>query len=289
MEGFSDLLFLLIMFLVISRSFGAAKRNREKQEQQASQGSVDQVERPRAEVQGSRDPGLRSGEQMRSREQMRAPRGRAPRAGEPVRPSFDPTDATPGGTSRAAKRSDPVSEFRRRLIEAAREWEAEQRRRAGIPIEGAEGGLPEQQSSAPAQPPRQSHREAHPAAREARQTAPTSPWRTEEVHPPAGVPSRWLETHDVTPDRAAAVLAGRAGEGLVTSSPRPSVGGLESDPLRATHDTRGVAAEELGADESRELAPHERKTISPLARLERFPPLKRAVILAEILGRPDSR
>ncbi len=271
-------MFLLIMFLVISRSFGAAKRKREREEQ-ASQGSVGQVERPRAEVQGSREPGLRSGEQMRSREQMRAPRGRAPRAGEPVRPSFDPTDATPGGTSRAARRSDPVSEFRRRLIEAAREWETEQRRRAGIPVEGAEGTLPEHQTPPPGQPPRQSRREAHPAAREARQTAPASPWRTEEKQPRAGAPSRWQETHDVTPDRTAAVLAGRAGEGPVPSS-RPAVG----RPSR-----EGVASEELGADESRELAPHERKTASPLARLDRFPPLKRAVILAEILGRPDSR
>ena len=105
-------------------------------------------------------------------------------------------------------------------------------------------------------------------------------------------------TRDVTPDRTAAVRVGRAGAGQVMSSPpaggrppgeRVTPGGLEVAPLPATRHSRGLEEGELGADESRELAPHERRTPSPLARLERFPPLKRAVILAEILGRPDSR
>ena len=285
MEGFSDLLFLLIMFLVISRSFGAARRKKEKQEQ-GSQGSIGQVEQPPAEVQGSREPGLRSPEQMRTREQMRPSRDRVPQRREPVRPPLDPAGASPGGPTRAAKRSDPVSEFRRRLIDAAREWEAEQRRRAGIPDEDVDRARQERQIPPTSPPARQpSHREGHPAAREAKQARPDSPWRTDEKQPPAGSPSRWQETRDVTPDRTAAALAGRRREPPAESQ------SLEVRP-RAARLSTGLtsgASGASGADESRELAPHERKTSSPLARLERFPPLKRAVILAEILGRPRPR
>jgi hypothetical protein len=280
MEGFSDLLFLLIMFLVISRSFGAARRKKEEQEQ-ASQGSIAQAEPPREQVQASREPGLRSHEQMRTRDQMRPPRDRVPQRSEPARPSLDPAGASPGGQTRAAKRSDPVSEFRRRLVDAAREWEAEQRRRAGIPDEEGDRARPERQMPSTPPPARQPAHRERPAAREAKQAKPDSPWRTEEKQPPAGLPSRWKETRDVTPDRTAAALAGRGG-------PRAETPPLEVRPRAARHST-GLTGGASAADESRELAPHEHKTASPLARLERFPPLKRAVILAEILGRPRPR
>lgn len=253
MEGFSDLIWLLIMFLVITRGLGAARKG--KQPPQPP---------PPTEIPERSDhhpaPASRSSE----RAIRRADR------------SVDQTQSGPGQksrvarTSKGAKRADPVTEFRRRLVEAAREWEAEQRRRAGVPIEDLPGAA-SQGPDARSEPVRE---------------------------------SSW-ETRDVTPDRVAGRLAerrearerDRAPTRRPRHEPEPATRPApRSQPVRplpvpsarvaeVEPPARVAEPEPPGAD-----VPATTRTVhEPLARLERFRPLKRAVVLAEILGLPKSQ
>lgn len=211
MDSFSDLLWLLIIFLVITRGLGAARKHKGLPQPPPS---TDLPERSTRPVE---------------------PAGRRPDR------SMDQTRSGPAQRAREAKRSDPVTGFRRRLMEAAREWEAEQRRSAGLPIEDVAEGA----SRSP---------EATTEPRASRQR------------------SAW-ETRDVTPDRVAQQFAKReVSAERASAPPRRSRQPLEPDPEMEAQATA--------------IARPGRSASEPLAPLERFQPLKRAIVLAEILGVP---
>lgn len=236
MEGFSDLIWLLIMFLVITRGLGAARKGKRPPQPPPPTEIPERPSRP-APASRSSEPPVRRADQ-----------------------SADQIQAGPGQKSRGAKRSDPVTEFRRRLVEAAREWEAEQRRRAGVPVED----LP--------------------------RTTPSHPDATTE----AGTPptrSSW-EARDVTPDRVAA-QRGELRERERVPATRPGHR-VEPEPAVVPRSQPAVpvplspAKSPEGLPRAGDVPGAERPTHEPLARLERFDPLKRAVVLAEILGLPKT-
>jgi hypothetical protein len=255
MEGFSDLVWLLIMFLVITRGLSAARKGKKPPQPPPPTEIPQRSSRPASASRPSEQTARRADQ------------------------SVDQIQSGPGQKSRGAKRSDPVTEFRRRLVEAAREWEAEQRRRAGVPIEDLPGTA-SQRPDATTEPGRQPSRpRPHPPAR------PAEPRKR----------SSW-EARDVTPDRVAGQLAER-GESPERDrvparrprhQPEPETQVTPpSQPARAASLTPAKAAEvepRAGDVPGRERHVHE-----PLARLERFRPLKRAVVLAEILGLPKSQ
>jgi hypothetical protein len=241
MEGFSDLIWLLIMFLVITRGLGAARKSKQPPKPPAPSEIPERSSRP-APASRPSEPAVRRAEQ-----------------------SVDHAQSGPGRSSRAAKRSDPVTEFRRRLMEAAREWEAEQRRRAGVPIEE----LPETASPRP-------EATIDPSRRD-RSGVPRDPSRG-AAEPALRQPAPW-ETRDVTPDRMTEQLATRV-EVPTPRATRPQPERAEGPAPLAPAGSPQV--EVPLTDPSRSGRPaHE-----PLARLDRFQPLKRAVVLAEILGLP---
>jgi hypothetical protein len=239
MEGFSDLIWLLIMFLVITRGLSAARKSKQPPKPPPPTEIPERSSRPAS--------ASRSSEPARRAEQ-----------------SVDQVQSGPGQKSRGAKRSDPVTEFRRRLVEAAREWEAEQRRRAGVPIEDLPG------------------------------TASQRPDATTEAGPPPRR-SSW-ETRDVTPDRVAGQLAERGEPQQRERVPARRPGRqLEPEPA-VTPRPQPARPVSLTPAKIAQIEPRagdvpgtERTVHEPLARLERFKPLKRAVVLAEILGLPKSQ
>jgi hypothetical protein len=164
-------------------------------------------------------------------------------------------------------------DWRDRILEAAKEWEAEQRRPAGeLP------GLPEGTRLEPEELPREARR-SHVSRRGS------------------------VVVRDVTPDRTA--VAGRHGRGVAADrsllwEEEPAAPDL---PLRA--EPRAVArrrerdapapAPRRVPTRVRPRTPHTHATRSAhagatgeylLARLEHYPPLQRAIVLTQVLGPP---
>lgn len=255
MEGFSDLLWLLIMFLVITRGLGAARKGKEPPQPNPS---PDLPERS-----------------------PRTTETAVHRADRPAGRELSQAQPSSGQRARAGRRLDPLAEYRRRLVDAAREWEVEQRRRAGLPIEEppptplARREATMDRSRETSRP--RAHPPARPRSREERFDVRKDPRRAERELPRRRRASP--EARDVTPDR----VVEQAATGEETPAPRETY-------LRPRRPERSVLPSPA---ESREAPAPTAGTATglgsahePLARLDRFQPLKRAVVLAEILGLP---
>ncbi len=200
-------------------------------------------------------------------------------------------------SGRAAR--DPLGGMRERLLEAAREWEAEQRRRAGLP---ESAGRTEAESAAatldrPAAEPgrRGASRPARPAPQERRPRGPQAPAERR----PGGVraePGRGRPAPGRPPGRPA---RGREPEGprrrppprtewRDVSLPVPRSPGEMGEPVTPRPPAPEAPRSARAAPRPRVIAtpPPRAERAATLDSIERYPPLKRAIILAEILGPP---
>jgi hypothetical protein len=164
-----------------------------------------------------------------------------------------PSEAGGERVSQASQASR--ADWRERLLEAAREWELEQRRRAGEPVEVPSGETrpsPAAQAELPRAP-----------VPTPRQAAPPEKRRRSSVL-----------VRDMTPDR---VEAGLAETERVPATERTTSRRLREEPV----------PEIVGTQiEGRPRRPT--GTPAALARLERYSPLRRAILYREIFGPPKA-
>jgi len=165
-------------------------------------------------------------------------------------------------------------DWRDRILEAAKEWEQEQRHEAGeLP------GLPEGTRL---------ESEEHPRREQGRSRLGAGAERAERQRYSAPHSDSVL-VRDVTPDRTAAVR-GRSTDQLpirVESravARRPTAGGSSRMSARRTRSSE--PRRKLAAASSQKTRGAESAGEDFLARLERYTPLRRAIVLTEILGRP---
>lgn len=196
------------------------------------------------------------------------------------------------GTTRAdTPARDPLGGMRERLLEAAREWEAEQRRRTGLP---ERPGQAEAESTAatldrPAAEPgrRGASRPARPSPREGRPRGSQAPSERRpgglRAEPGRSVPGRPGPRRPDTGRRADAARRRPqpSTEWRDVSLPAPRAGAEIAEPTPRPRPARVAPA---GAADA--ASPQRARKPAPLESLERYEPLKRAIVLAEILGRP---
>ncbi len=219
------------------------------------------------------------------------------------------------GTTRAdTPAPDALGGMRERLLEAAREWEAEQRRRTGLP---ERPGQAEAESTAatldrPAAEPgrRGASRPARPSPREGRPRGSQAPserrpggLRAEPGRPVPGRPGpgrpdpgRRMDAPRRRPQpstewRDVSLPAPRADAEMAEPTPRPRPTRVEPRDLATPAPQRAApgaprSARVAPAGAAGAASPQGARKPAPLESLERYEPLKRAIVLAEILGRP---
>jgi hypothetical protein len=173
-----------------------------------------------------------------------------------------PSEAEGEGASQASQAGR--ADWRERLVEAAREWELEQRRRAGEPVETTPK---EAQPSTPAQVELPQATVPMP-----RQAAPPAPRR---AAPPEKRRRSSVLVRDMTPDRVES--------GLAEMERRV--------PAAEETTSRRLREEAVPEVVATPIEPRPRRSTghpAALARLERYSPLRRAILYTEIFGPPKA-